>query len=231
MTQPPMKLPALVISSLALLAIAPAIHAETVNLAGRSVDLPIPSGYCVPKEQGAEALFVSRVRNSQPVDTQLLLVFVNCDELKAMRAANPQTAADGVFNYGLFSVVAFNGKVAVLDQFDRNQFIQSSVMTHSFGKSASDLRSRALDRVRDVAAMKRFETLGLVDMDSNAFYMGSVGTYGKNNFRGLSVVGLTLVKGCQLSVALFTPLEGPDDLSRALARQEANLASLVAAND
>jgi hypothetical protein len=122
-------------------------------------------------------------------------VFANCDALKAMRTAKAGTADDGFDDYGTFAVVAPNGEVKLLDQYDRQQYIQMVAKAISNGQIVSDSLKRAQDRIRDVRDIKQLQSLGILDTDVNALYFGFVGVSGDAGDHILGVGGSTLVKG------------------------------------
>jgi|GEM_PF-3442477 len=178
-----------------------------------------------------EGVLASRIRSNPSDDSKLLLLFVSCDELKAMRIAPPPEAEARFNNYGLVAVVAFNGKVAVLADFNRAQYIQSTFSTLSFGLDPSNLLKPALSKLQDLTKMSGFKVLGPIGIDSNAVYAGAITRPGKDNHYRVAVEGSTLVKGCQVIAYLYSRLDVPDDLSLLLARQKTYLADIIAAND
>lgn len=221
----------LVFACLCMLFCAPALHAEAVRLAGRDVNLPVPQGYCVAKEDGAEGQVVSRIRHGIGVKNRLLLVFAQCDELKAMRAAQAGKADDGIRRYGTYTALAPDGEAQLFDQYDRQQFIRMIASGVSSGQVVSDSLKRAQERIRNVRDIKQLESLGVLDVDANALYFGLVGVRGGSGEHILAVGGATLVKGVNLSVTRYQHLGSPDDLVQLLTQQKAHLSSIVLANN
>lgn len=225
-----MRSTALVFASLLLLAAPPATHAESVNVAGRTVDVPVPAGYCVLKDGAAEGPILDRLRYGLGKGNRLLLAFANCDELKAMRAAKAGTAEDGFDDYATVAVVLENGEPKLLDGVGRPQFLERIIRAMSNGQVIASALKRAEERVRHVRDIRQTESLGVLDNDANAVYIGLTGLNAETDQHVLAVGGATLVKGMNVYFTVYKILKGPGDVSQLLTLQKANLGSFVAAN-
>lgn len=224
-----MRIPYLA-TSLLLLGVMQSLHAELVTVVGRNINLPLPRGYCAVKDQGTEGQLVTRTREGLGAKNRLLLLFANCDELKALRTQTAGTPADGFNDYGTFTVLLKDGDVRLFDQYTRQQYIDNVANAITHGQGFANGIRQAEERLRDISSIRQLESLGVLDTDANALYVGFAGQNTATNQGMLGVGGSTLVNGVNLTVTAWWSAKSPNDVDRLLTQQKYELAAVVATN-
>jgi len=212
------------------------IRAEVMSVAGRQVDVKLPPGYCAAKVSGREAGIVERVQQSVRPHNQLILMFVNCDDLLPKRL-NRHIEEGGFEDYGTLLLLTPNGQQATSEMNSRTSFLAETMNTVATAPNLSSVTEKYVK-----AAEKRLQelrpgslqNLGIIDKDENAIYTGMV--YTAHDLNGVEkryiiVGGYTLVKNLKMTMNTFRQYKSAADLRTTLAASKASLARFVSAND
>ena len=150
-----MRLHALILTGLLLLVASAASRADSVSVAGRRVDLPIPRGFCVLKDEGPEGEVLARMRAGVGTNGKILVGIADCKELATMRAAPPGAAADGFDDFGGYTVLVRDGEIKLFDGHDRDEYIRMMSKAASNGQLMSGALQRAEERIRHLTEVKQ----------------------------------------------------------------------------
>ena len=207
--------------------------AETLTLAGRTVVLEPPQGYCAldaARPQEAE-LIAFNERMQQPRN-HVIMQLADCDELAEFRAGKRQNFG----KYGQYFTPVSNGAVKLVTSYARADFLADAA------KELPKLDSGALvdevtKKVRENAGadVGGVKFLGVLKEDDAGVYMGiafgnlSVGNQSLAS-SSMGVVGLTLVNQVSVSLGLYRVNVGPEAIPDLLAGLQRTMASVVAAN-
>ena len=225
----------LLLAALVAFAAAPALHAQSFDLAGRNIHFAMPAGYCATADDQAERPIVDRIRYGIGDKNRLLLVAVHCDELTRIRALKKVGDDDGFDDYLVFSVMKSNDQVMVFAGVDRPTFIRKMRETmHDTGAYGEGLK-HAEERLRHLGATDQpLQNLGVIDADANGLYFAVVSTQvteaGQSKEYVICLGSSTIVKELPMGVALFKRTHDPSAIAPLLARQKIRLAAFVAAN-
>lgn len=208
-------------------------HAETFTLAGKTVVLEPPQGYCaLDAARPQEAALIAFNEKMQQPRNHVIMQLTDCDELAEFRAGKRQNFD----KYGQYFTPVSEGGVKRVTGYARADFVADAA------KELPKLDSGALvDEVTkklhenagtDVGGVK---FLGVLKQDDAGVYMGiafgdlSVGSQSLAS-SSMGVVGLTLVNEVSVSLGLYRANVGPEAVPDLLAALEQTMASVVAAN-
>ena len=211
-----------------------AASAETFTLAGKTVVLEPPQGYCaLDAARPQEAELIAFNEKMQQPRNHVIMQLADCDELAEFRAGKRQNFD----KYGqYFTPVSEGGGVKRVTGYARADFLADAA------KELPKLDSNGLvDEVTkklhenagaDVGGVK---FLGVLKQDDAGVYMGiafgnlSVGNQSLAN-SSMGVVGLTLVNEVSVSLGLYRVNVGPEAVPDLLSALQQTMASMVAAN-
>jgi hypothetical protein len=218
---------------LALTAINAEASAETLTLAGRTVSLEPPAGYCAldPARPNEAELIAFNEKMQQPRN-HVLMQLADCDELADFRNGK----RDKFIRYGQYFTPVSDGTVKALAGYTRASFLAEGA------KELPKLDSAAL--VDEVAAKLRegaggavagAKFLGVLNEDDAGLYLGiAVGNVSVGNQTvsagAMGIVGLTLVNQISVSLGLYQANVGPEAVPDMLSRVRQTLGSIVRAN-
>lgn len=209
-------------------------HAEVLNIAERQVDVKLPKGYCAAKANGHEAQIVDRTKNLVRPHNQLIMMFVNCNELLPKRLTI-NIGNDGFDDYGTLLLLTPNGQQPTPERGSRTAYlaatIEAAVKIPSIPEQYFKAAEKRLQEIRPGTT----QNLGIIDKDENAIYIGMVYTVrdsnNETNRRYITVGGYTLVKNLKMTMNIVRRYKSVDDLRTTLAKSKENLARLVSANE
>ena len=217
--------PAPIFAALVALAATPALHAQSFTLSGRNVDIPVPPGFCVADESQAERPIVERIRYGIGPNNRMLLVAAPCDQLAQLRALEVLTAEAGFDDYAVFTVLAPDGEIRLLERYDRPGFVR--LMREGMGDSGivDDGLRAAQERLRHLSSTdQRLQSLGVLGSDASGVYFGLVATRatadGRQKDHVVCVGAATLVKDHGRRHRPLKRMSDPSDLAPLLARQK-----------
>ena len=166
-----------IFAALVALAATPALHAQSFTLAGRNVDIPVPPGFCVADESQAERPIVERIRYGIGPNNRMLLVAAPCDQLAQLRALEVLTAEAGFDDYAVFTVLAPDGEIRLLERYDRPGFVRLMREGMGDGGIVDDGLRAAQERLRHLSSTdQRLQSLGVLGSDASGVYFGLVAT-------------------------------------------------------
>jgi hypothetical protein len=206
--------------------------ADTFKLAGRTVVLEPPRGFCtLDPKRPKEAEIINLNEQMQQPRNHVILQLADCDELKGFRSGDRESFE----RYGQYFTPASTDAVRLASGYTRATYLAAAAqelpkldsrmlideLTKKFRASDSDV------------AGARF--LGVLDQDAAAIYLGiAFGnmTAGKKIVAAsaMGVVGLTLVNDTSISLGLYQVNVGPDSVPDLLESVREQMAALVKAN-
>lgn len=208
---------------------AAAQSTEKVELEGRLLALPVPAGYCrLDRAQSFDRKFYELQEQKQSKQGRVLLIFVDCGQLKALRKVTAGQALD-LRNYGTY--VAMNGNAGLIripPQQPRAQVLAQITAA----QPKVDFAAAIADMEKDARAQKRAmqdTTVGSLGMDANAVYFGLASTVAPGR-RQLSVGSFNIVGGFVVLGNLCAPISEGAAFAPQLEQQKALSAQLVRLN-
>lgn len=203
--------------------------AEEFAVAGRSLVLSPPPGYCaLSGDKPEEAELIERLRKGNAGRNEVLLAFAHCGERDRWRRGGDRD----LLHHGHFLVGLSNGKAEPLATTSREAFIaQLERAVPKLDRSAlKDAVNKAIAET-DPGLLSRFQQ-GIAGKDDNGLYVGSLGVFEADG-RETRVAGMTLItliQGVVLSANLYQPFETEASFDSLLAEMRPMAAALVAAN-
>ena len=198
--------------------------AATVNVAGRSLVLDPPQGYCQGDKNKAERPIIESLEKGAGAGAIVLMVFARCDELEHLRSGKVKNLQ----HYGQYMAVPVGGGRVTPQPAGviRADFIENV---------AGSLQSPAQkmpDQYPDLAA-GQIKSIGLLDKDANAAYMGALQGFkapSGDTVKVASIAAITLLNGIVLSTDLFEAYTTAPAFEGLLKQQKTNAKALVAKN-
>lgn len=217
-------------AAIVIVAAIPAAAAERLSLAGRTVVLAAPDGYCVLNgRQPNEAIVIERLRKANAGRNELLLAYADCGEIDHLRAG----MIGQLSRHGHILAGMADGKVRPLPSPDRGRLLDEVArQVPAFDrKGLSDAVNKALAR----AGMGRLSELrqGVAARDDTALYLANVGVMTVDGKRQTvaGVTAITVIDGLLVSTNLYRPFENNRTIDALVADQKAATAALLAANE
>ncbi len=208
-----------------------AVGAATVTVAGRSINLDPPQGYCQADKNHAERAIVESLEKGAGKGPVVLMVFARCDELNDFRHGKIKD----LHRYGQYLALPIGGAIeAQPPGVIRIDFVESVAAgfqsTDSISAAPKDAKTPR--QYPDVGTGER-KTLGLLAKDANAAYIGAL-----QGFKGASgdalklasVAAITLLNGIAVNTDLFEVYTAEPDIDRLLEQQKSNASALIAKN-
>jgi len=225
----------LALGSLALGCCTATASAESFarSVGGKSVDLAMPPGFCVPDPgNAADANFVkglaSLLKNASNV---LVQTFLSCEDQKRRRAS----AAANIYDYMSYYYPAQAESVVVSGARDasrkslcdevRKANIDATEVKQNVAKSAEELR-------RNIA-LNSIKNLGVLAEDAHGCYLGLLAgvSAGKSNtYLVNAIIFSTVVRGKYLFFGLYSKYEDAASAEKTLEAAKAIAAELDSKN-
>lgn len=210
-----------------------AASAETLTLAGKTVVLEPPQGYCaLDAARPQEAELIAFNEKMQQPRNHVIMQLADCEELAEFRAGKRQNFD----KYGQYFTPISDGAVKLVTGYARADFLADAAKELpklDSGALVDEVTKKARENAgADVAGVK---FLGVLKQDDAGVYMGiAFGnlSVGNQSLAGSSmgVVGLTLVNEVSVSLGLYRANVGPEAVPDLLAALRQTMASVVAAN-
>lgn len=207
-------------------------EAAPVNLAGRTIEIPIPAEYCQFGKRFIDVQLARMLLGELGNDNQVLAFFADCKELDAYRHGE-KPALD---NFGLiFAQKRPGGGPLVIAGRSREAFLKD-MGGMPVADVASVIKSAeakyALAQARGKLSLQSEQPFRL-QVDSNGAYFGIFGQL--SDGRGqqsmvMGVLGITLVKELFLSIEIYRRFSAALPVEDLLERQSAAMEKLVTAN-
>jgi len=210
-------------------------NASPVNLAGRQIEVVIPSGYCALSEENPSDAEVIRVTKAgmENGSNQILVLFADCKEQSEVRGGKRQTYD----NYGQILAQMRKGKLEPLKGVSRSEFIRKiggtspTVNVNQVVQSAVARYNAALSGGSiSYDAQKPYWLIS----DQNGSFYGMLGqlvdVYGKKS-NLFAVLGISLIKEMSLTINIYQKFKGEPPVAQLLAKQQAAMAALVLGNN
>ena len=209
-----------------------AARAEQLVLAGQSVVVEAPAGYCaLDRNRPEEAARIEAQEKGQAGLNRLVLAFVDCADLAKSR----ETGTYDYSKYGMTLVPLQSGEVSKAMGLSRREYVQAVAKQLPAFDAAAAIEN-ARKRLNDAgASVNGVRMLGVLAQDDTALYFG-IGLDGIGNaaqgtqHRVLGVVGLTLVNQVPMSMNLYRVDAEDDAIPELLAEDKASVAALLQAN-
>jgi hypothetical protein len=208
-----------------------AVNAATVTVAGRSLNLDPPRGYCQADKNHAERAIVEALEKSAGKGPVVLMVFAQCDELNDLR----QGKIKDLRRYGQYVALPVLGAIEPQPPgVIRVDFVESIAASFKSADSDSSARKDAKTprQYPDVKTGER-KSLGLLAKDANAAYIGALQGFKSlsgNESKLASVAAITLLNGIAVNTDLFEVYTAGPDIDRLLDQQKSNVSALIAKN-
>ncbi|MNQ58568.1 hypothetical protein D3C85_727790 [compost metagenome] len=216
-----------VVAGLGLALFAVSTAAEKFSFDGRSLEVPIPPGFCKLEESGPDAVMRKAIAPDLSPDLGLLFAFVECEALPALRK-NPH--GPGGVAFGSVALMLKDGKPAPMKQ-TRGDLVVGGA---GLASERDQVRAQvdAWMRTQSLPNVAERKEVGIADVDpSGLFILGTVTVSGNTKPTLLvQTMSTTIVNGMGIIVTSNEPVGPRTTLSGILAEQKRNLAALVAAN-
>jgi hypothetical protein len=209
-----------------------AARADQLVLAGQTVAVEAPPGYCAfDRNRPEEAARIEAQEKAHAGLNRLVLAFVDCQDL----ARNRQSGDYDFASYGVILVPLQSGEVRKATGVTRREFVQKAAQQFP-GFDPGDAIETAKKRLNDAgAAVNGVRMLGVLAQDDTALYFG-IGLEGVGNaeqgtqHRVLGIVGVTLVNQVPISINLYRVDAEDSAIPELLARDRASVEALLQAN-
>lgn len=205
-----------------------ASRAETAWIAGRTLTVEPPSGYCaLDRDDSNENEMYRVMERIQEGMNRVLVVFYDCAELRSMRAGKTDT-------FDRYGQILTPVREQAYPGIPRD--IYFSELRAVFDQAFAIGARRGQENVKKVVPDMRVgeaRNLGILEEDDAALYAGmleKVAFEGKA-FTVAAVVSMTLVHGVPLSVNLYRPYEGQESFDKLLEEQRRFMKALVQRNE
>jgi hypothetical protein len=207
--------------------------AETLTLAGKTVVLEPPQGYCaLDAGRAQEAELIAFNEKMQQPRNHVIMQLADCGELAEFRAGKRQNFD----KYGQYFTAVSNGAVRLVTGYARRDFLADAAKELpklDSGALVDEVTKKARENAGAEVGGVKF--LGVLKEDDAGVYMGiafgnlSVGNQSLAS-SSMGVVGLTLVNEVSVSLGLYRVNVGPEAVPDLLAALQQTMASVVAAN-
>jgi hypothetical protein len=210
-----------------------AARATVFDLPDGQLHFTPPDGFCSlePDQYEADARLFNLQADVLQSSNRLVAYVVDCEALAAWR--NDPSLGTG--DYGLFMLPLSNGALRRFDQLSRGAFLDE--MARVYGAvGTGDIRAaigETARKVLDDLNIGEIRSLGVLDRDDDAIYVGLVGNFddGGSAYTLAVVMATTLLNGYPASFNLYTGYIDDLTFDDLLARQKAQAQTLVAIND
>jgi hypothetical protein len=198
--------------------------AATVNVAGRSLVLDPPQGYCQTDKNKAERPIVESLEKGAGPGTIVLMVFARCDELESLRIGKMKNLQ----HYGQYMAVPVGGPRVTPQPAGviRADFIAN------IAASIESPAQKMPDQYPDLAAGQS-KSIGLLDKDPNAAYVAALQGFkapSGDTLKIASVAAITLINGIVVNTDLFEVYTMAPAFEDLLKQQKTNMKTVVAKN-
>jgi|GEM_PF-5826648 hypothetical protein len=208
-------------------------HATVFDLPEGQLHFTPPDGFCSlePDQYESDARLFDLQAEVLRSSNCLVAYVVDCETLAAWR----DDPSLGTGDYGLFMLPLSNGELRRFDQLSRAAFLDEMERVYG-GIGTGDIRAAIGERARQVLDdlnIGEIRSLGVLDRDDDAIYVGLVGSFddGGSAYTLAVVMATTLLNGYPASFNLYTGYIDDLTFDDLLARQQTHAQTLVAIND
>ena len=207
--------------------------ADAISVAGRTLNLQPPSGYCQADKNHAERPIIEGLEKGAGKGSRVLMVFAQCDELKDLRSGKIKYLR----RYGQYVAPAgADGTVKPQPVGAlRGEFVDAMANNIRRGAPGAGSPQDAAKKPRQYPELKpgEMQSLGLLANDGNAAYIGLIQGFKAPSgdvLKLASVGAITLLDGIQINADLFEAYTTTPNIDGLLAQQKAGISALVAKN-
>lgn len=221
---------------LATLATATLVHSEQISLAGRTIELPSPQGYCKIGETLGEQKFIELTAKGTGPSSRILAVFLKCGELAQWRKSAPSEAVSA--SDWLVSAVMLDrdGQLRPIEGLSRTEFVRllggaASKDPGIFSRTTAEAQA-TLNHLVSGADFKLVGAQVLkADEDALYFIIGSeIRADNGENRRVIGISANTLIKGMRIVYANYHQVRQPQDGNALFGTTSAMVHAAVQAN-
>lgn len=203
--------------AVAALVTATHAHSEQYTLAGRSVELPSPQGYCKIGETAGEQKFTELTARSTGPSSKILAIFLKCDEVAKWRKYAPYevvSASDWVVSGVMLDR---DGQIHPMEGVSRPEFVR--LLGEAVSKDPtifSRTTAEAQATLNNLVSGADFNIVGaqVLKADNEALYfiLGSeIRTANGENRRVIGVFASTLLKGIRIAYSNYRQMHREQD--------------------
>lgn len=218
-TQPRFRLPVLArFASIAMVVLAAThAHSEQYALAGRSIELPSPPGYCKIGETEGEKKFIELTAKGTGPSSKILAIFLKCEEVTKWRKEAPSesvSASDWVVSAVMLDR---DGQLRPMDGVGRPEFVR--LLGGAISKDLtffSRTNAEAQATLNNLVSGADFKMVGfqVLKADNEALYFITGSEIRADNGENRRVIGVsanTLLKGLRIVYANYRQVRQPQD--------------------
>lgn len=209
---------------------------EQYALAGRTIELPLPQGYCKIGETPGEQKFIELTAKGTGPSSKILAVFLKCEEVAKWRKHAPSESV-GASDY-LVSAVMLDrdGQLRPIEGASRKEFVRLlggavSKDPNIFSRTTAEAQA-TLNNLVSGADFKIVSAQVLkADDDALYFVFGSeIRADNGENRRVIGITANTLIKGMRIVYANYRQVRQPQDGNALFANTSAMVHAAVQAN-
>ena len=201
--------------------------------AGKSINLPIPAGYCaMPNDTPRGKAFYESQNKLKAGMYIVALVFAKCEELP-MREANPPYQR--IRNMGSYLFYLSDGNQALIWKTRKAFLDQVAARAKVRGGTLMDdaeLQAALNANLNKPGTEMKDDNEAFAGVDGNAAFFATITTvsYPNGSETNAGFTALTLVNGIPVGVNLYDELADSDTLKRLRSAQEQNMSRLMQIN-
>ncbi|MGJ7498623.1 hypothetical protein ACSFA8_26700 [Variovorax sp. RT4R15] len=219
-----------------MLVIATHVRAEQYVLAGRSIELPSPQGYCKIGETAGEKEFIELTAKGTGPSSRILGVFLKCEEVAKWRkyaSSESVSASDWVVSAVMLDR---DGQLRPMEGASRSEFVRLlggavSKDPSIFSRTAAEAQAT----LNNLVSGADFKMVGaqVLKADNDALYF-IIGTEVRadngENRRLIGISANTLIKGVRIVYANYRQVRHPQDGNALFGNTSAMVHAAVQAN-
>jgi len=208
-----------------------AARAEQTVLAGQTLNVDAPSGYCaVDRSRSAEASLVESMEKVQAGSNKVVLMFIECAALAKSRASGNYDLS----SYGVMLSPTPHGDIIKYSG-NRQDYVEEVAKQFPDFDAAKAMETAQARIKESGVSVTGIKMLGLLAKDDTALYVGVslegvADPSGGAPHRVLGMIALTLVNEIPISVNIYRADAADDAITGMIAQDKANVAALIAAN-
>lgn len=225
-------------ASLALVALVTATlaHSEQFSLAGRTIELPSPPGYCKIGQTPGEKKFIDLTSKGTGPSSRILAVFLKCEEVANWRKNGPAESVSASDWLVSAAMLDRDGQLRPVEGTSRKEFVRLlggaiSKDPTIFSRTAGEAQST----LNNLVSGADFKMVGaqVLKADEDALYFLFGTEVRADNGENRRVVGIsanTLIKGMRIVYANYRQVRQPQDGNALFGNTSAIVNAAVQAN-
>lgn len=224
--------------SLALVALVTAnlAHSEQFSLAGRTIELPSPQGYCKIGQTPGEQKFIELTAKGTGPSSKILAVFLRCEDVANWRKHAPAESVSASDWLVSAAMLDRDGQLRPIEGTNRKEFVRllggavskdPTIFSRTAGEAQATLNSLV------GGADFKMVSAQVLKADEDALYLLIGSEIRADNGENRRVVGVsanTLIKGVRIVYANYRQVRQPQDGSALFSNTSAIVSAAVQAN-